>query len=473
MPRSAAAQLRCSQPHNFRDQVYARHRFSLDNRTMAGWNFALRALRSRNYRLFFTGQTISLIGTWMTRVATSWLVYRLTRSPVLLGLSSFAGQVPAFFLGPLAGVWVDRWDRHRTLVWTQVLSMLQSFALAALALAHIITIWEIILLALAQGLINAFDMPARQSFVIQMVESREDLGNAIALNSSMVNATRLIGPAIAGVLIAAVGEGYCFLTDGVSYIAVIVSLLAMRITVPQARRRPGSERPSRVLAELEEGWNYVRNSVPIRSLLLLLALTSLVGMPYTVLMPIFASRILHGGAHTLGFLMAASGAGALVSAMLLAIRKSVLGLGRMIPLSAAIFGASLIAFSLSHQFWLSLLLMPFTGFGLMQQMAATNTILQTIVDDTKRGRVMAYYAMAFQGMAPFGSLLGGVVAARIGAPATLAVGGAICLAGSLGFARQLPTIRNFIRPIYRQLGILPELALGVQQASSLQTPPED
>lgn len=435
---------------------------------MADWSFAVRALRSRNYRLFFTGQTLSLIGTWMTRVATSWLVYRLTNSALLLGLSSFAGQVPAFFLAPLAGVWVDRWDRHRTLVWTQILSMLQSFALAALALAHIITIWEIILLALAQGLINAFDMPTRQAFVIQMVERREDLGNAIALNSSMVNATRLIGPALAGVLIAAVGEGYCFLTDGVSYIAVIVSLLLMRIRVPQARARA-----RRVMAELHEGWRYVANSVPIRSILLLLALSSLVGMPYTVLMPIFASKILHGDAHTLGFMMAATGVGALASAVLLAVRKSVLGLGRMIGISAAIFGASLIAFSFSRIFWLSMLLLPFTGFGLMQQMAASNTILQTIVDDEKRGRVMAYYAMAFQGMAPFGSLFGGAVAGRIGAPATLVIGGAICLVGSIWFTRLLPTIRDFIRPIYRQLGILPELALGVQQASSLQTPPED
>jgi MFS family permease len=438
------------------------------NRNVADWSFAVRALRSRNYRLFFTGQTLSLIGTWMTRVATSWLVYRLTNSALLLGLAGFAGQVPAFFLGPLAGVWVDRWDRHRTLVWTQILSMLQSFALAALALAHIITVWEIILLALAQGLINAFDMPTRQAFVIQMVERREDLGNAIALNSSMVNATRLIGPALAGVLIAAVGEGYCFLTDGVSYIAVIVSLLLMRIQVPQARSRA-----RRVMAELHEGWRYVASSVPIRSILMLLALSSLVGMPYTVLMPIFASKILHGDAHTLGFLMAATGVGALASAMLLAVRKSVLGLGRMIGISAAIFGASLIAFSFSRIFWLSMLLLPFTGFGLMQQMAASNTILQTIVDDEKRGRVMAYYAMAFQGMAPFGSLLGGAVAGRIGAPATLVIGGAICLAGSVWFTQLLPTIRDFIRPIYRQLGILPELAMGVQQASSLQTPPED
>jgi MFS family permease len=435
---------------------------------VADWSFAVRALRSRNYRLFFTGQTLSLIGTWMTRVATSWLVYRLTNSALLLGLASFAGQVPAFFLAPLAGVWVDRWDRHRTLVWTQILSMLQSFALAALALAHIITVWEIILLALAQGLINAFDMPTRQAFVIQMVERREDLGNAIALNSSMVNATRLIGPALAGVLIAAVGEGYCFLTDGVSYIAVIVSLLLMQIRVQQARS--GARR---VMAELHEGWRYVASSVPIRSILSLLALSSLVGMPYTVLMPIFASKILHGDAHTLGFLMAATGVGALASAMLLAVRKTVLGLGRMIGISAAIFGASLIAFSFSRMFWLSMLLLPFTGFGLMQQMAASNTILQTIVDDEKRGRVMAYYAMAFQGMAPFGSLLGGAVAGRIGAPATLVIGGAICLAGSVWFTRLLPTIRDFIRPIYRQLGILPELAMGVQQASSLQTPPED
>ncbi len=404
----------------------------------------------------------------MTRVATRWLVYRLTNSALLLGLASFAGQVPAFFLGPLAGVWVDRWDRHRTLVWTQILSMLQSFALAALALAHIITIWEIILLSLAQGLINAFDMPARQAFVIQMVERREDLGNAIALNSSMVNATRLIGPALAGILIAAVGEGYCFLTDGVSYIAVIVSLLLMQIRVQQARA--GARR---VIAELQEGWRYVASSVPIRSILLLLALSSLVGMPYTVLMPIFASKILHGNANTLGFLMSATGVGALASAMLLALRRSVLGLGRMIGLSAAIFGASLIAFSFSRMFWLSMLLLPFTGFGLMQQMAASNTILQTIVDDEKRGRVMAYYAMAFQGMAPFGSLLGGAVAGRIGAPATLVIGGAICLIGSVWFTRLLPTIRDFVRPIYRQLGILPELAMGVQQASSLQTPPED
>ncbi|HJT86239.1 MAG TPA: MFS transporter [Bryobacteraceae bacterium] len=432
------------------------------------WTFAVRALRSRNYRLFFSGQTVSLIGTWMTRIATSWLVYRLTDSATLLGIVSFAGQIPMFFLAPLAGVWVDRWDRHRTLVVTQVLSMVQSFALAALALAGIINIWEIIVLSLMQGLINAFDMPARQAFVIQMVEKREDLGNAIALNSSMVNGTRLIGPAIAGVIIAAIGEGYCFLVDGVSYIAVIISLLMMQITVEQAHARP-----HHVLRELQEGWRYVADSVPIRSILLLLALVSLVGFPYTVLMPLFASDVLHGGANTLGFLMAASGIGALISAISLALRRSVLGLGRMIAISCAIFGAALAGFSLSRMLWLSLLLMPLTGFGMMQQMASSNTILQTIVQDEKRGRVMAFYGMAFLGMAPFGSLLAGALAARFGAPHTLVWCGVACLAGSLWFARRLPAIREMVRPIYRELGILPELALGVQQASSLQTPPED
>jgi MFS family permease len=432
------------------------------------WAFAVRALRARNYRLFFGGQSISLIGTWMTRIATSWLVYRLTDSAVLLGLVSFTGQVPAFFLGPIAGVWVDRWDRHRTLVWTQILSMLQSFALAVLALTHIITIWEIILLSLAQGLINTFDMPARQAFVIQMVGKREDLGNAIALNSSMVNASRLVGPAIAGGLIAYAGEGYCFLIDGISYIAVIISLLLMRITVPQARAPQGRY----VWQELHEGWRYVIESVPIRSILSMLSLMSLVGMPYTVLMPIVASDILHGGAHTLGFLMAASGIGALASAISLVMRKTVLGLGRMIVISSALFGVSLAGLALSRWLWLSLLLMALTGFGMMQQMAASNTILQTIVHDEKRGRVMAFYSVALLGMAPFGSLVAGALAARVGTSVTLASGGVLCVIGSVWFASRLPAIREWIRPIYRQLGILPELALGVQQAAALQTPPE-
>jgi MFS family permease len=411
----------------------------------------MRALQSRNYRLFFEGQIVSLIGTWMTRVATSWLVYRLTHSAFLLGLTSFSGQIPIFFLTPFAGVWVDRWDRHRLLVITQILSMLQSFALAVLALMGLITIWEVIVLMLFQGAVNAFDMPARQSFVVQMVEKREDLPNAIALNSSMVNGARLIGPAVAGVLIAKVGEGYCFLIDGFSYLAVIVSLLAMRVTVPPAR----TERRS-LASEITEGWDYVKTSQPIRSVLLLLSLVSFVGMPYTALMPIFAGTVLHGNANTLGLLMAAAGVGALAGALTLAMRPSVLGLGRIIVWSSAAFGIGIIGFGSSRLLPLSLAAVAIAGFGMMRHMASSNTILQTIVDEDKRGRVMAYYSMAFQGIAPFGSLIAGALAAKIGAPATLMTGGAFCLAGAAAFASHLPRLRQTVRPIYVGLGILPE-----------------
>jgi len=438
------------------------------SRQGATWIFALRALRFRNYRLFFTGQSVSLIGTWMTQIATSWLVYRLTGSAWLLGVVGFASRIPTFFLAPFAGVWVDRWNRHRTLVVTQILSMLQSFALAGLALAGIITVREVIWLGLAQGIINAFDMPTRQAFVIQMVEDRADLGNAIALNSSMVNMARLIGPSIAGVIIAAVGEGYCFLIDGLSYLAVIASLLAMRIAAVQ--QRSGGKA---IRQELKEGWSYVTHFIPIRSILLLLALISLVGMQYTVLMPIFAGQVLPGGAHTLGFLMGASGVGALTGAMFLATRKNVLGLGRLVALAAAAFGAGLIALGLSRFLWLSLVLMLFVGCAMMIQMAASNTILQTIVDDDKRGRVMSFYSMAFLGMAPFGSLLAGGLAHQIGAPHTVMISGIICMAGAGWFASQLGAMRELVRPIYRTLGIIPEIAKGIQNASALQTPPEE
>jgi MFS family permease len=411
----------------------------------------MRALQSRNYRLFFEGQIVSLIGTWMTRVATGWLVYRLTHSAFLLGLTSFSGQIPIFFLTPFAGVWVDRWDRHRLLVITQILSMLQSFGLAALSLMGLITIWEVILLMLFQGAVNAFDMPARQSFVVEMVENREDLPNAIALNSSMVNGARLIGPAVAGILIAKVGEGYCFLIDGFSYIAVIASLLAMRVTAapPRTERRA-------LMSEITEGWDYVRTSQPIRSVLLLLSLVSLVGMPYTALMPIFAGSVLHGNANTLGFLMAAAGVGALAGALTLAMRPSVLGLGRIIVWSSAAFGIGLIAFGSSRLLPLSLVAVAIAGFGMMRHMASSNTILQTIVADDKRGRVMAYYSMAFQGIAPFGSLIAGALAAKIGAPTTLMIGGSFCLVGAAAFALHLPRLRQTVRPIYVHLGILPE-----------------
>lgn len=430
--------------------------------------FMLRALRHRNYRLFFGGQTVSLIGTWMTRIATSWLVYRLSHSALLLGFVSFAGQIPTFLLAPFAGVWVDRWDRHRVLVVTQILAMAQSFWLAALALSHRITVWDVLYLSAFQGLINAFDMPARQAFVVEMVEDRNDLSNAIALNSSMVNMARLIGPSVAGVIIAAVGEGYCFLIDGISYLAVIASLLLMRITAARSARAAKN-----TLRELREGWHYVSRFAPIRSILLLLALISLMGMPYTVLMPIFAARILHGGAHTLGFLMGASGVGALAAAFRLAARRSVLGLGRLTAISAGVFGAGLIAFSRSGVMWLSMALMFFVGFGMMQQMASSNTILQTIVDEDKRGRVMSYYALAFTGMAPFGSLLAGTLANRIGAPDTLLVCGICCVLGAVWFGTQLKIVRQLVRPIYIGLGIIPEMAAGIQEATALRTPPQE
>lgn len=432
-----------------------------------GLVFALRALRHRNYRLYFVGQGISLIGTWMTRVATSWLVYRLTNSALLLGIVGFAGQLPTFIFAPFAGVWADRLNRHRLLIATQALAMLQSLALAGLVFGHIITVWQIIWLGAFQGLINAFDMPTRQAFVVQMVEEKQDLGNAIALNSSMVNLARLIGPSLAGIIIAASGEGYCFLIDGLSYIAVIVSLAAMR-TLPQQQfsKRAG------VFSELRDGWHYVIHFAPVRSILLLLALMSLLGMPYTVLMPIFAARVLKGGAHTLGFLMAASGVGALTGAINLAVRKSVRGLGKMLPIATAVFGVGLMGFSQSRILWLSLVLMFAVGFGMMTQMASSNTLLQTILPDERRGRVMSYYTMAFVGMAPFGSLLAGSLANRIGAPITVLICGILCSAGAVWFATQLKALRRLVRPIYVKLGIIQEVASGIQAASSLRTPPE-
>jgi MFS family permease len=426
-----------------------------------------RALRHRNYRLFFAGQGISLVGTWLTRVATSWLVYRLTGSALMLGIIGFAGQIPTFFLAPVAGVWVDRWNRHRTLVVTQVLAMIQSALLAALAWWRP-TVAGIAALSVFQALINAFDMPARQAFVVQMVEDRADLPNAIALNSSMVNAARLIGPSAAGILIALFGEGWCFAIDAASYLAVIASLLAMRI-----EPRPAGPRKTRVTAELVEGLRYVVGHVSIRSVLLLLAVVSLMGMPYTVLMPIEATEVLHGRAHTLGFLMAASGAGALAGALYLASRTSVLGLGRVIGVSAAIFGASLIGFALSHTLWLSLVLMVPTGMGMMVQMAASNTVVQTLVDEDKRGRVMSFFAMAFFGTVPFGSLLAGSLAQRIGAPRTIGLGGIVCLVGAALFFRALPELRRHARPTYERLGILPEVAEGLQRASQPPVTPED
>lgn len=424
------------------------------------FSHAWRALRHRNFRLFFGGQSISLIGTWMTRVATSWLVYRLTKSSLLLGTVSFAGQIPTFLLAPLAGVIVDRIDRRKVLVWTQTLAMVQSLALAWLTLAHRINIREVLALSAMQGIINAFDMPGRQSFMVKMVEDRADLSNAIALNSSMVNAARLLGPSLAGMLIAATNEGWCFLVDGVSYIAVIASLLMMRVSHANEQLSATS-----MLGQLREGWTYVAGFAPIRTILLLFALLSLMGWPFMVLMPVFAAQVLHGGPHTLGFLMGAVGVGSLASALSLVMRRSVRGLSKMIPIAAVVFGSGLIAFGLSTRLWLSMILMLLTGFGMMQGLTASNTIIQTLVEEKMRGRVMSYYTMAFVGMAPFGSLVAGTLAHLIGAPRTVIVSGIACILGGCWFWTRLPSIRKDMRPIYERLGIISQAVPLAEEAA--------
>ena len=415
-------------------------------------------MRHRNFRLFFGGQSISLIGTWMTRIATSWLVYRLTKSAVLLGTVGFAGQIPTFLLAPLAGVIVDRIDRRQVLIWTQTLAMVQSLVLAWLTLSHRISITEIVILSVFQGLINAFDMPGRQSFMIRMVEERADLSNAIAINSSMVNVARLVGPSLAGLVIAATNEGWCFFIDGVSYIAVIASLLMMRI-----RREQLLHHGVTMIEQLRQGWVYVADSLPIRNILLLFCVISLMGWPFMVLMPIFAAQVLHGGPHTLGFLMGAVGVGSLLSAIMLVLRRTVRGMLKIIPIGGAVFGVGLIAFGLSHNFWLSLPMLFLVGYGMMQGVTTSNTLLQTLVDEKMRGRVMSYYTMAFVGMAPFGSLLAGAMAHAIGAPHTVVVSGIACILGALWFATQLGAIRRHMRPIYERLGIIPTAKVQLEE----------
>jgi MFS family permease len=411
----------------------------------------VRAFSSRNYRLYYGGQGISVIGTWITRVATSWLVYRLTGSALMLGVTGFIGQLPVFLFAPFAGVIVDRTNRHKLLLWTQVLSMIQSFLLAVLTLTGVITVLHVILLSAMQGFINAFDVPGRQAFLSEMIEKKEDIGNAIALNSSMVNAARLLGPSIAGVIIAGFGEGICFTIDGFSYLAVIVSLLLMQL-------RPVPPRPPRkeFLHEFMEGFRYSFGFVTIRAILLLLALASMMGMSYQVLMPVFALKVLGGGPHTLGFLMSAAGLGALTGAFFLASRESVRGLGRWIVIASSAFGIGLMAFSFSPNLIVSLALLLIVGFGMMVHMASSNTILQTISEERMRGRVMSFYSMAFMGMTPFGNLIAGTLADLIGAQWTTFLGGFVCVIGSLVFLRALPRLREQLRPIYRQLGIIPE-----------------
>ena len=414
-----------------------------------------RAFANRNYRLFFAGQGVSLVGTWMTRLATGWLVLRLggDDAPWLLGVVSFAGLSPAFFLGPVAGVFADRWDRRRVLLVTQALSLAQSAALAWVAFRGepgMASIWLVVGLSVAQGAINAFDMPARQSLLFAMVGRREDLPNAIALNSSLVNGARLIGPALAGAVIAWAGEAWCFAIDAVSYLGVIASLLALDLPA-----RPIRSATASVGRNLIEGARYAFGFPPIRALLLLLALISFATMPQSVLLPVFASRVLGGGANTLALLSAATGLGALGGALYLASRPSVLGLGRVIVAAATVLGLGLVGFSRSDSVWLSAPLLVATGAGMMVQMAASNTLIQTMVDEDKRGRVMGFYGMAFQGVAPFGSLLGGSLAAVVGVRGVVLGSGALVLLGGLAFATQLPRLRRHARPVYLRLGILP------------------
>jgi MFS family permease len=395
----------------------------------------MRALRHRNFQLFFGGQLISLVGTWMQSVAQSWLVYRLTGSGLLLGAVGFASQIPVFLFAPLGGITADRFNRQRIVIATQVASMLLAFVLAGLTLSGKVQVWHVFVLAGLLGVVNAFDLPGRQSFLVDMV-GKEDLMNAIALNSSMFNGARVIGPAIAGILVAKLGEGWCFFANGVSYIAVIIGLLLMKVQCP--RRVDEHSSP---LDDLVEGFRFVSQTAPIRALLLLLGLVSLVGMPYVVLMPIFADRVLHGGAQGLGTLMGATGVGALFGALTLAFRSGVKGLGRWIMWCCAGFGASLVLFALSRSFYLSVILMLPVGYFIMLQMACSNTLIQVMVPDALRGRVMAFYAMMFMGMAPIGALLGGALSDRLGAPLTVGIGGVASIGAAVWFGLHLPKIR--------------------------------
>ena len=432
--------------------------------------FMLRAFNSRNYSLFFAGQLVSLVGTWLSSLALSWLIYRITGSRLLLGTVAFCTLAPAFFVGPFAGVMIDRWNLRKLMIVTQSLSMLQSFLLAFLVLGgylHDGRVWPIFVLACFQGLVNGFDMPGRQAFVVQLVDRREDLPNAIALNSSMFNLSRLLGPALGGVLVAVIGEGWCFFIDGVSYAAVIVAFLVITVA---PRVRPKVEK--KVLHDLKEGIVYAWNFKPIRNTLLLLAFVALLGAPYGVLMPVFADDILHGDATTFGFLSAAGGVGSFCGAILLATRRSVVGLGNWIIGGAVFFGLALVGFSQSSNLFLSMALLVLVGFGGLTVFASCNTVLQTLTDDDKRGRVMSLFTTCFQGTMPVGSLAAGYLGKTevLGAPLTVAAGGVLCVIVAVYFGSQLPKLRPMVRPIYEARGILPPIATGVQAATAMTGP---
>lgn len=430
--------------------------------------YALRALRHRNFRLFTVGQSISQIGSWMQQVAMGWLVYRLTNSALLLGLIAFAAQSPVFFFGPIAGVIADRANRHRVVIAMQALMMSQAVVLALLVYTGAIQYWHLLVLSFFFGIVNAFEIPTRQAFLLEMVKGREDLPNAIALNSSIFNSARLVGPAVAGFLIAAFGESVAFIANALSYTAVLAALFAMKVEPREKKRIRG-----RVFASLRAGFAYGFGFLPIRMVLNLVAAAAVFGVPFTVLLPVFAVDVLHGDARTLGFMMSATGVGALSGALFLAARESVRGLSKVIVTCAVIFGASLVVFGLSRVLWLSLLTLTTAGFGMMVLMAASNTFLQTVADDDKRGRIVSLYTMAYIGLAPFGSLLAGAVAQRLTASFTIALGGVTVVVSALLFARYIPRFRELVRPIYRELGIIPEVATGIQAATQLTSTPEE
>ncbi|MBI4520680.1 MAG: MFS transporter [Gemmatimonadetes bacterium] len=429
---------------------------------MSRVRFALRALRHRNLRLFFTGQGISLVGTWMQQVAMAWLVYRLTNSSLLLGVIAFWSQFPVLLMGPVSGALVDRWSRYRMVVVAQALAMLQAVILATLVLSGHAEVWHLVVLALFLGIVSGLDVPSRQALLVRLVAGPEDLPNAIALQSSMFNAARLVGPAVAGILIGIVGEGPVFLLNALSYGAVLYALAQLEVANDQAAPSQTS-----MFRTMREGFRYAFGFFPIRTLLTLLALVSLLGVPYVVLLPVFARDVLGGDARTLGLLTSAAGMGALVGALVLASRSTVRGLSPVIASSTALFGAALVALAFSRNVWLSAAIVALTGYGIMSATASMNTIIQTLVDEEMRGRMMSFYAMAFMGMTPVGSLLAGAIALRLGAPITVLLGGAACLVLALWFRLQIPKFREAVRPIYQKLGIIPEVAEGLRTASEL------
>jgi MFS family permease len=424
------------------------------------FKIVFRSLQYRNYRLFFSGQSISLIGTWMQRIALPWMVYHITGSAFLLGLVGFAGQIPTFLLAPVAGVITDKFSKYRVLLITQIASLIQALILAILTLLGAIHIWHIVVLSIILGCINAFDTPSRHSFVIEMVEKKEDIGNAIALNSMMFNGARIIGPSIAGLMLATAGEGICFLINALSYIFVIGSLLMMRVKPVAIRKKEGN-----LIKDLKEGLNYTFGYAPIKHILILLSVVNIMGTSYQVLMPVFAKEVIHGDSGTFGFLMGAAGIGALAGAFYLASRETLIRMGSIIPAATGIFGFGLVILSFTSYFYLSIALMIIIGLGMMLQTASSNTIIQTITDDDKRGRVMSFYTMAIMGTSPFGSLVAGSLAKLIGTPETIFIGGLTCITGAFFFYRKLPELKRIVRPVYVKMGLIPEVVSGIQSAS--------